>query len=101
MIRQFELVERVHSYDPDAEHWTWFTILPLVAYATLLGGAAALPGAAVNAMFVIAGGVLLLTFIGIHNAWDVVTYIATGGPLDTNLPPPTVTPAQPPNRPSE
>jgi len=29
-----------------------------------------------NAMFVVAAAVVLLIFIGIRNAWDVVTYIA-------------------------
>ncbi len=33
----------------------------------------------VDALFVLAGGVVLLIFIGIRNAWDIVTFIATGG----------------------
>jgi len=32
-----------------------------------------------RALFVIATMALLLLFIGIHNAWDTVTYIAVGG----------------------
>jgi hypothetical protein len=32
-----------------------------------------------EALFVLAGGVGLLIFIGIRNAWDTVTYIAIGG----------------------
>ena len=27
-------------------------------------------------------GVMLLIFIGIHNAWDIVTYLATGAGED-------------------
>ena len=62
-------------YEPDVEDWTWYAILPFVAYGAVLGGAAGLPFDAHHAMFAIGGGVLLLTFIGIHNAWDVVTFI--------------------------
>jgi hypothetical protein len=28
--------------------------------------------------FSVAAGVMLLLFAGIHNAWDIVTFIATG-----------------------
>ena len=35
-----------------------------------------LPGNAALALFVIGAATVLLLFIGIHNAWDVVTYIA-------------------------
>jgi len=33
----------------------------------------------VQALFALAGGALLLIFIGIRNAWDIVTFIAIGG----------------------
>ena len=32
----------------------------------------------IEALFVVAGAVVLLIFISIHNAWDIVTYLATG-----------------------
>ncbi|HEY0798703.1 MAG TPA: hypothetical protein VGD50_06105, partial [Candidatus Baltobacteraceae bacterium] len=57
---------------------TWFTILPLTAYGSILAGAILLAIAPVKALFFVAGGALLLTFIGIRNSWDVVTYLATG-----------------------
>lgn len=64
------------TYVPDTEDWTWYGIVPLFAYLTVLGGAIALPHVAQQALFAIAGGVLLLMFTGIRNAWDVVTYLA-------------------------
>ncbi len=71
---------RLSKYTPDAEDWTWYTILPFVAYAAIAGGAIAMPLDAHHALFAVGGGVLLLNFIGIHNSWDVVTYlIATDG----------------------
>jgi hypothetical protein len=67
---------RQSAYRLVAEDWLWYISLPVVAYATLLGGAACLPQHAESALFAIAGAVLLLVFIGIHNAWDTVTFIA-------------------------
>jgi len=31
-----------------------------------------------HVLFAVAAGVVLLLFVGIHNAWDIVTFIATG-----------------------
>jgi hypothetical protein len=69
---------RLKTYRPDLEDWTWNVLLPLVAYATLVTGAIALHAAASLAMYAPAVTVILLIFIGIHNAWDVVTFLATG-----------------------
>jgi hypothetical protein len=66
---------RQHDYKPVFEDWLWHTILPVVAYAAIIGGAAAMVADAADALFPVAGATLLLVFIGIHNAWDTVTYI--------------------------
>ena len=66
---------RFTSYDPDIEDWIWYTILPIVAYAAVLGGAVGLGYAPARASYAPALGVALLLLIGIHNSWDVVTYI--------------------------
>ena len=44
----------------------------------MAAAAFALSRHAVPSQFAIAGAALLLLFIGIHNAWDTVTYIALG-----------------------
>ena len=67
---------KLAAYTADLEDWTWYTILPFVAYGAISAGAIALRTAPVQALFILAGGVLLLIFIGIRNAWDTVTYIA-------------------------
>src|SRR2546427_132492 len=67
---------RQTDYQPVLEDWLWHTVLPLVSYTALLVAAMVLPGNPVPALFVIAAGTVLLLFIGIHNAWDNVTYIA-------------------------
>ncbi|TMC19771.1 MAG: hypothetical protein E6J36_13960 [Chloroflexi bacterium] len=58
------------------EDWLWHTVFPLVSYTALLVAAILLPGYPAPALFVIAAGTVLLLFIGIHNAWDNVIYIA-------------------------
>jgi hypothetical protein len=63
------------TYEPVAEDWIWHALLPFVAYALLLVAAIMLPHAPTPALFCIGAVALLLLFIGIHNAWDTVTYI--------------------------
>lgn len=79
VIRVMWRTKRLRTYTPDLEDWTWYTIMPLVAYGATLGGAITLRRVAGDALFALAGAVVLLIFIGIRNAWDVVTFIATGG----------------------
>lgn len=68
----------LENYRPDAEDWTWNVVLPFVAYVALMTGAIAMNGAPRLALYAPAAGVMLLIFVGIHNAWDVVTFLATG-----------------------
>ena len=64
------------AYQPDVEDWIWYVVLPVLAYGAMLGAAIILAQHTHSSLFVIAGTALLLVFIGIHNAWDSVTYIA-------------------------
>ena len=66
---------RQTAYKPVFEDWLFHGILPLVAYGSLSGAAVTLGAYPEGSLFVIAGVALLLMFIGIHNAWDTVTYI--------------------------
>ena len=59
------------------EDWLFHTALPFVAYATVLTAGLTLTHDTVDASFGIAGASLLLLFIGVHNAWDTVTFLAT------------------------
>ncbi len=67
---------RLADYQPVLSDWLWHTVLPLVSYTALVVAAILLPSHPAPALFVIAAGTMLLLFIGIHNAWDVVTYTA-------------------------
>ena len=80
LLRVAAMTRRLTRYVPDAEDWVWYTVLPLVAFSAAFGGAIALEFAPALALYAIAAGVLLLIFIGIRNAWDVVTFLAIQGP---------------------
>jgi len=76
MLRVTVRTMRLETYKADLEDWTWYSGLPLLAYVALFGGALYLAVHPVDAMFAVAAGALLLIFLGIRNAWDVVTFLA-------------------------
>jgi hypothetical protein len=66
---------RTTTYKPELEDWIWHCALPLIGYVTLFVSSIALDRFHVLALFGVAVFSLLLLFIGIHNAWDTVTYV--------------------------
>jgi hypothetical protein len=78
VVRVTYLMVRQTAYKPEFEDWVWFAILPLVAYVTVLVSALLLVVTPISVLFVLAGAIVLLILIGIRNAWDIVTYLATG-----------------------
>ena len=69
---------RSHTdYSPVWEDWLWHSVLPGGAYAALALAALFLTGSTQAATFGIAAATLGLLFIGLHNAWDSVTYIVS------------------------
>jgi len=66
-------IQRQTAYRADFEDWLFHFVLPLVAYAGLALAAIFFSREAA-APFLAGGAVLLLLFIGIHNAWDAATY---------------------------
>ena len=62
------------AYRPEFEDWLFHVLLPLVAYLMLAVSAYAARPHLREALFGVGVAVLLLLFIGIHNAWDAVTY---------------------------
>ncbi len=67
---------RQQGYGPVLEDWVWHAILPLLAYGVLLVAGVLLSRYSGPALPLVAAVSLLLVFVGIHNAWDSVTYIA-------------------------
>jgi hypothetical protein len=66
---------RQRDYTPVFEDWLFHSILPVLSYAAVLTSALLLRPGTRPLLFVIGGAALLLVFIGVHNAWDTVTYI--------------------------
>jgi hypothetical protein len=64
---------RQTGYKPVFEDWLFHMALPFAAYACIL--VAALAGRSTPLLFGVGTATVLLLFIGIHNAWDTVTYI--------------------------
>jgi hypothetical protein len=62
------------AYQPVFEDWLFHVLLPFAAYAVLAISAYVAHSHARPALFFVGAAALLLLFIGIHNAWDAVTY---------------------------
>ena len=71
---------RQREYKPVFEDWVWHTFLPALAYATMLVAGVALGRNSADPLFLIGPATLLLVFVGIHNAWDTVTFITMERP---------------------
>jgi len=65
------------GYKPVLEDWIWHAGLPVVAYVWLFAGGVFVPRAPAAALYCVAGAVLLLLFIGIHNAWDAAVWMTS------------------------
>jgi len=72
---------KLTEYVPVFEDWLFHVLLPAAAYLTLTVSAFETRSHARTALFGVAGAAMLLLIIGIHNAWDAVTYI-----VGTHLP---------------
>jgi hypothetical protein len=62
------------TYKPVFEDWLFHVGLPSLGYVALDVSACCAHAHARVALFLVAAAALLLLFIGIHNAWDAVTY---------------------------
>ncbi len=62
------------AYRPVFEDWLFHLLLPLAAYTVLAISAYAAQYYARPSVFLVGAAALVLLLIGIHNAWDAVTY---------------------------
>jgi hypothetical protein len=67
--------KRQTDYEMVFEDWFFHVVLPAAAYALLAGAASVLRSHVEGALFAVGAVAFLLLSIGIHNAWDTVTYI--------------------------
>jgi len=62
------------AYAPVFEDWVFHSLLPVTAYAIITAASYMARTRPHEAIFGVATSVLVLLFVGIHNAWDAVTY---------------------------
>ncbi|HEX3156297.1 MAG TPA: hypothetical protein VHV32_16840 [Candidatus Angelobacter sp.] len=77
IVYEIVVARRMRSqdvYKPVFEDWLFHVLLPFAAYAALAAAAFATGSHLREALFGIGAAALLLLFVGIHNAWDAVTY---------------------------
>ena len=77
-------MRRQSTYGPVFEDWLFHVWLPAAAYLSLASSAVVASGHGRESLFSVGGAVLLLLFVGIHNAWDAVAYHALVGNLDSS-----------------
>lgn len=80
-------IRRQSAYQPVAEDWWFDVILPVVAFATLTASGGLAIAHFEPTLFGVAASALLLLFIGIHNAWDAISFdvfVIRGGAAEDN-----------------
>ena len=80
---------RQSLYRPVLEDWVWHIFLPTLAYSTIFVSGLILRRNPGETLFFLGGASLLLVFIGIHNAWDTVTFVAAQEARRRSAHPPT------------
>lgn len=68
---------RQNAYTPVLEDWVWHSVIPIAAHAALLAAGLALPHSPESRLFLVAAATIALLFVGIHNSWDTLTYVAS------------------------
>jgi hypothetical protein len=69
-------MRHVPGYQTPLKDWLWYIALPLISYIVLIAAAVVLPANPGLALYIISAVMVVLLFLGIHNAWDLVTYLA-------------------------
>lgn len=64
------------GYHTPLHDWLWYLVFPGIAYIILFVAAVLLLSNPVVALYIISAVMIILLFIGIRNAWDLVTFLA-------------------------
>lgn len=75
LVRQ--MLGNFPGYKPFLSDWIWSAVFPVAAYLAVAASGFMLPALPAGSLYTAGGAVLLLLFIGIHNAWDVVVWMTT------------------------
>ena len=86
MIGVMRQMRKVPDYRTPLKDWLWYLALPLSAYAAITAAAFVLPANPALTLYIVGAAMLALLFLGIHNAWDLVTYLAVERSHSENKP---------------
>jgi hypothetical protein len=67
---------RKAAYQPDLEDWCWYIVFPLLGHGALVGAAVLISRNPAWSLAIVAADALVFLFLGVHNSWDTVTFIA-------------------------
>ena len=79
LVYTLVIIRRIRSqqaYHPVLEDWIFHTLLPLLAYAALILSALSVRSHPTVTLIAVACAGPLLLAIGVHNAWDNVTFLS-------------------------
>lgn len=67
---------RKAAYQPETEDWVWYIAVPLLGHVALIAAAVLMQWKPAWSLVIIAACALGFLFLGVHNSWDTVTFIA-------------------------
>src|SRR5258706_747038 len=76
LISVMRQMRKVPQYQTPLKDWLWYMAFPLIAYVAVIVAAFVLPANPALALYIVSAAMLALLFLSIHNAWDLVTYLA-------------------------
>jgi len=74
---------RTELYQPVLEDWIFHVVLPFLSYVLVLAASVTVSRFDTPALFAIGAASLILLAVGVHNAWDTVTYLALDAGRET------------------
>ncbi len=76
LIIVIPIMRNVPDYQTPLKDWLWYLAFPLIAYVALIIAAIMLTANPGLVLYFISAVMVMLLFISLHNAWDLVTYLA-------------------------
>jgi hypothetical protein len=69
------VVTRIWKLKLGMEDWCFYALLPVLAYAAMLGASVMIVLKIDDPLYVLAAAFVLLLIVGIRNAWDMATFL--------------------------
>jgi hypothetical protein len=76
LITVIRRMRHVPGYQTPLKDWLWYLTFPLIAFIVLILAAVALPAKPDVGLYTISAVMVVLLLIGIHNSWDLITYLS-------------------------